>query len=219
MQLVLAVLVLCLSCSSVSSLSSSPVLAAAAVPAVDAWANFTLFADSACKSPLGDPAELPFGSSPKCQTPPEADESFILQCSTPASSNLTSFFLAIWNATTDCSGEATISIDAVNATSGACAPANITYSGTLLQAYIQVACSAAAAEHSSSPLAPLILSPAVSRAALAGSSVSALLDETAQIVQEEVARQRRLQRDGGGRGAARAAVNPVRRMLEGAGEM
>ena len=174
------------------------------------WTNFTLFSDSACKSPLGDPAELPYQSSPKCQVPQgEPGASFVLLCS--SSTNLTALQLSVWNATSDCSGEPTISV-ASNATSHSCAPANITYSSTTIPAYIQVACSASAAQHT--PTHPTVLGE--------------LVDSYTQLVQGEVARQRRLQRtnelsqrqrQSGGRGrGGRAGVNRIRQLLEGAGQ-
>jgi len=113
------------------------VLTLSLTPMVRGDATFTLYQDAQCSQPIGEPADVPFPSSPKCQTVPDQSVSFVFVCA-PDGGN-TNFTFAFWNETTDCSGDSTISIVS-DGKAASCAAATITAQGQTFPAYITVDC-------------------------------------------------------------------------------
>jgi len=125
--------------SSVLVLLIALVLAFAFAPStVSADANLTLYQDSSCATPVGEPTNIPFPSSSSCQTVPDQSISFIYYCA-PDGGN-TNFTFAIFNTTTDCSGTPTVSVTSDDKT-GSCASATITFQGQSVPAYAKISCS------------------------------------------------------------------------------
>jgi len=100
-------------------------------------ANFTLYQDSSCTQPVGEPQQIPFSSSTKCQTVPDQAISFVFYCA-PDGSN-TNFTFTVWNTTTDCSGDSLLSITS-DAAAGSCAVTTITSQGQQFSVYSQIQC-------------------------------------------------------------------------------
>jgi len=108
------------------------------VPLASADTNFTLYQDAGCTQPIGEPAQLPFDSSTKCHPDQDQGVSFILYCAPDGQK--TNFSLSVWNSTTDCSGDPTISLKS-DAAKGTCAPTTITFQGQTVSAYATIQCS------------------------------------------------------------------------------
>ena len=105
-------------------------------------ANFTLYQDSSCSTPVGQPTGLPFSSSADCQPVPDQSASYVFYCGADSAGN-TNFSFSVWNSTTDCSGDAAVSITS-DAAPGSCALTTLTSEGQSYSLYAKIACSSSA---------------------------------------------------------------------------
>jgi len=108
------------------------------IPFASADANVTLYSDSGCSNPIGDPMQLPLSSSMSCQTVPQQTISYYFYCGVDGSK--TNFSFSVWNSTTDCSGDALFTITSDD-TAGGCAMTNIVSQGQQFSAYAKITCS------------------------------------------------------------------------------
>jgi len=106
-------------------------------------ATVTLFLDSSCSNPVGQPLSIPLPFSSKCQPiPANPPVSIFFNC-VPDNKN-TNFSFLVYNGTSDCSGPLTLGIQSDDVTGG-CAVTTITAEGQSQQAWSNIVCSSASA--------------------------------------------------------------------------
>ena len=126
----------------------------ACAPLASADANISLYLNPDCTLPFGEPAQLPFPSSPACQTVAGLSASFRFSCVVDANASTTHFKLAQYN-NTNCSDTLVEAIDS-DGPSEQCVEADVTLRGQQIPLWSQVSCSTAAASlDAHSPLAAL----------------------------------------------------------------